>query len=75
MKLNNEIIIKTNYNDENDTNHSQLICDSDSTIGEVLTSLELAKKALLSSIGNLSEKTKIKDTKQLLNLKFKEMLP
>jgi len=73
MKLNNEITIKTNYNEEIDVNHSQLICDSDATIQEVLISLELAKRALMSSIENLSKKTKIKDTEKLLKLKFKEM--
>lgn len=73
MKLNNEITIKTNYNEESEVNHSQLICDSDATIQEVLISLELAKRALMSSIENLSKKTKIKDTEKLLKLKFKEM--
>ena len=74
MKLNNEITIKTNYDDATDTNHSSVACDSDATIGEVLTSLELAKKAIMKSLLDFSYKKKTKDSEKLLSYKLKDLL-
>jgi len=73
MKLNTKITIETVYNEKTDSHQSKLVCDTDSTVGEVLTSLELAKKAFIEGMVKTAKQNGINDSKILMKTKINDL--